>query len=181
MIYRLFLAYVFYFISRFLFFVYNSDLLDVDSVSEFFRLCYYGLTFDTTAIFYLNGLFVVLSMLPLWINTHPRYQSILFYVYFIPNLIGFATNFIDFIYYKYTFSRTTISEWDVVKNEGNKAGMMLRFLLSYWHVVALFVLCSILWTYLYKKLRVSRVPYAKGYFFYGLSSVISFLILATLM
>ena len=181
MIYRLFLAYVFYFISRFLFFVYNSDLLDVDSVSEFFRLCYYGLTFDTTAIFYLNGLFVVLSMLPLWINTHPRYQSMLFYVYFIPNLIGFATNFIDFIYYKYTFSRTTISEWDVVKNEGNKAGMMLRFLLSYWHVVALFVLCSILWIYLYKKLRVSRVPYAKGYFFYGLSSVISFLIMATLM
>ena len=181
MIYRLLLAYVFYFISRFFFFVYNSDLLDVNSVYEFLQLCYYGLTFDTTAIFYLNGLFVVLSMLPLWINTRPRYQSMLFYVYFIPNLIGYAANFIDFIYYKYTFSRTTVSEWDVVKNEANKLSMLLRFLGTYWHVLALFILCASLWIYLYKKIRVTQTPYSKGYFYYGLSSVISFFVVATLM
>ena len=51
MIYRLFLAYLFYFIGRVLFFAYNASVLDVASTLEFFKLCFYGLTFDTTAIF----------------------------------------------------------------------------------------------------------------------------------
>ncbi len=46
LIYRLLLAYIFYFIARFLFLIYNFDLLNVDSIGEFFRLSYYGLAFD---------------------------------------------------------------------------------------------------------------------------------------
>lgn len=181
MIYRLFLAYLFYFIGRVLFFAYNASVLDVASTLEFFKLCFYGLTFDTTAIFYLNGLFVVLSMLPLWINTRSKYQSFLFYVYFLMNLIGYATNFIDLIYYKFTYSRTTISEWEVVKNEDNKFDMFARFLWSYWHVFLLFLICSWFWVFLYKKVKVKEIKYKKGYFFYGLSSIVTFLIMATIM
>src|SRR5688572_11985062 len=67
--YRLLLVYLFYFIARSLFFIYNYSLLKVTSVGEFFRLAYHGLTFDTTAILYINGLFILFSVLPLWINT----------------------------------------------------------------------------------------------------------------
>jgi phosphoglycerol transferase MdoB-like AlkP superfamily enzyme len=155
--YRLFLVYAFYFIARALFFFYNADILKVGSAGEFFRLAYHGLTFDTAAILYINLLFILLSVLPLTVNRRPGYQKMLFWVYFIPNLLAYATNFIDFIYYKYIFARTTVAVVDSFKDEENQGGMLLRFMVSYWHVLLLFIVTSILWVYLYKRVKV--LPY----------------------
>ena len=170
MIFRLLLAYVFYFIARSFFVLYNSSVLDINSLTEFFSLCYHGLIFDTVAIFYLNSLFVLLSMFPLWINTKIYYQKLLFYVYFFFNLIGYATNFIDFGYYKFIYNRTTISEWAVVKNEQNILQMFLRFAVSYWHIFILFIVLSVFWVYLYKKIKFNPSPYKKHIAFYISSS-----------
>ncbi|MBD3723572.1 MAG: sulfatase-like hydrolase/transferase [Flavobacteriaceae bacterium] len=162
LLYRLLLAYVFYFIVRVLFFIYNYSLLKVNSIGAFFELAYYGLAFDTTAILYANSLFIVLSIIPIWYNTSKGYQKFLTYVYFTLNLIAFATNFIDFIYYKYIFSRTTVAVYSVLENETNKANMFFRFLISYWHVYLAFVVCAFLWIYLYKKVKVQeQVPTSK--------------------
>ena len=137
--YRIALAYLFYFIARILFYTYNYDNLDVNSVTEFLQISYHGLVFDTTAILYVNGLFILLSTLPFFINTKPKYQKGLFYLYFISNLFFYAFNFVDLIYYKYNFSRLTLAAWDLVKNEESKGGMLFRFLITYWHVFLLFI------------------------------------------
>ena len=181
MIYRLLLVYIFYALSRLLFFIYNYSFLEIDSVFEYLRLSYHGLAFDTTAIFYLNSLFVLFSMLPLRVNTQRGYQKFLFVIYFLTNLIGMALNFVDLIYYKFNFSRTTVSEWDVIEHESNLPQILGRFAVSYWHVFLLFFLCSALWIFLYNKIKVSTKSYRKGLFAYVISSVISFLIMATLM
>ncbi|WP_418636517.1 LTA synthase family protein [Winogradskyella sp.] len=159
--YRLFLVYLFYFIARVLFLIYNFDLLHVESVTEFLKIQYHGLAFDTTAILYVNSLFLLMSFLPLFINTKKSYQKVLFYVYFVTNLIAYAINFVDFIYYKYNFSRTTIVVLDVVKHETDKGGMFFRFLIDYWHVFLLFVLTSSLWVYLYRKVNIASVDRSK--------------------
>tara|TARA_Y100000385_G_C13109176_1_gene651095 strand:- start:8094 stop:10019 length:1926 start_codon:yes stop_codon:yes gene_type:complete len=181
MVYRVLLVFVMYAFCRFLFFVYNYTLLEIDSFSEYLRLSYHGLAFDTTSIFYLNSLFVVLSMLPLWINTHKIYQNILFVVYFLTNLIGVAFNFIDLIYYKFNYNRTTISEWAVIENESNLLHMFFRFSLSYWHVFLLFFVMTALWILLYRKVKLNPEPYSKGIIPYVLTSVVAFLLTATLM
>ncbi len=181
MFYRLLLAYLFYSLSRFLFFIYNYSFLEIDTLFEYLKLSYHGLTFDTAAIFYLNSLFVVLSMLPFGLNTHKIYQRIIFYVYFTTNLIGMSFNFVDLIYYKFNYSRTTVSEWDVVKNEDNLFQMFGRFAVSYWHVFLLFVLTTALWVFLYNIVKTTTKPYAKGVISYILSSVVCFLVMAALM
>jgi hypothetical protein len=101
LLYRVLLVYLMYSFSRFLFFIYNYSLLEIDSLFEYFRLSYHGLAFDTTSIFYLNSLFVVLSILPFWVNTNKTYQRFLFTIYFLTNLVGIAFNFVDLIYYKF--------------------------------------------------------------------------------
>ena len=53
---RLLIAYLFYFIARILFFIYNINLIQVDNVFDFLKLSYHGLVFDTTAILYVNSL-----------------------------------------------------------------------------------------------------------------------------
>ena len=181
LIYRILLVFLMYTYSRFLFFVYNYSLLEIDSISEYIKLSYHGLAFDTASIFYLNSLFVVLSMFPFWINTHKIYQNIIFVIYFLTNLIGIAFNFVDFIYYKFNYNRTTVSELAVIENESNLLHMFFRFSISYWHVFLLFFAMSALWIFLYRKVKVNHEIYSKGVLSYLSSSVVAFLLIATFM
>jgi phosphoglycerol transferase MdoB-like AlkP superfamily enzyme len=181
LLFRLLLAYVFYFIARILFYVYNADLLRVESVSDFLSLSYYGLAFDTTAILYVNVLFIVLSIVPLFKNTKKGYQTFLFYLYFVTNLLAYATNFIDFIYYKFTYARSTSAALNIIKHETNKSSLFLNFLVAYWHVFALFFILSALWVYAYKKVVIrdfrptKYIPYV-GYSAVGFLVVVFFVI-----
>ncbi len=178
--YRILLAFLFYSIARLGFFLYNYKLLKVDSVSEYILLAYHGLVFDTTAILYVNGLFILLSILPFWINTSKKYQIFLFWIYFLFNAIAYATNFIDYIYYRFTYARTTIAILDIAKNETNKGSLFSRFIVDYWHVYVLFFILLFLWIYLYKKVKVENLPININKIKYFLYSVIGLLIIATL-
>ncbi|MFC6875991.1 LTA synthase family protein [Flavobacterium myungsuense] len=178
--YRILLAYFFYFTTRVLFYLYNSSLLQVESITDFIALCYYGLAFDTTAILYVNLLFILFSILPFLKNTSKSYQKFIFYLYFITNLLAFATNFVDFIYYKYTFARTTIVALEVLKHETNKATLFSSFLIHYWHVFLLFILLSTCWVYLYKKVSVKKSLVSKKVHYFGFS-IVGFLFISLLI
>lgn len=178
--FRILLAYIFYSLARILFYFYNSDLLRVDSVEDLLSLCYHGLAFDTTAILYVNLIFILFSILPFFKNTHIGYQKFLFYLYFGTNLVAYATNFIDFIYYKYTFARTTIVALNVISHETNKTVLFFSFLVRYWHVFALFVLFSALWIYLYKRVEVVIAKPTKKLHYFGFSTV-GFLLIVILI
>lgn len=171
LLFRLLLAYVFYFFARILFYIYNIDLLKVDSIPDLLSLCYYGLAFDTTAILYVNLIFILFSILPFFKNTNVGYQKFLFYLYFGTNLVAYATNFIDFIYYKYTYARTTIVALSVIEHETNKAVLFTSFLIDYWHVLVLFLLFSALWIYLYKRVDVQLIRPTKKLHYFGFSTI----------
>ena len=79
LLYRFSLGYLFYFIARSLFVIFNIDLLEVDSFIGFVLLCFYGLTFDTAALFYLNAIFLLASILPGTFTTSKAYQKGLFW------------------------------------------------------------------------------------------------------
>ncbi len=180
LLYRLFLAYLFYFIVRLLFFIYNYDLLKIDSVSQYLSLSYHGLAFDTTAILYTNLLFILFSILPFTINTRKGYQKFLMWLYFITNLIAYATNFGDFIYYKYIYARTTVAVIDVLKNE-DQGSMLFRFMVSYWHVFLLFFATAFLWVWLYKKVKVRTEARPANKIKYFLFSTVAFIFIGTMI
>jgi phosphoglycerol transferase MdoB-like AlkP superfamily enzyme len=100
-------------------------------------------------------------------------------LYFIPNLLAYSANFIDFIYYRYTFSRSTRASLDTLENESNKMLLLFDFLLNYWHVFLLFFALSFIWILLYKKTKVhhkAETPNLK----YFATSVFSFLLITAL-
>ena len=86
MLYRLLLAYVFYFVVRLLFYFYNADLLNIDSIGQLLSLAFYALPYDSASILYMSILFILLSIIPVFINTKPGYQKVVFYAYFIQGL-----------------------------------------------------------------------------------------------
>lgn len=176
---RILLAYFFYFIARLLFFIYNNELIAIDGVYDFLRLCFHGLAFDTTTILYANSLFIVISIFPALINTKKGFQKVLFYIYFVTNLLFYVANFIDFIYYRYTFNRSTRASLDTLENESNKVALGYNFLLNYWHVFLLFFAISFIWILLYKKIKVTAVV-EKPTLKYFVGSTASFLLITIL-
>ncbi len=177
--YRIGLAYIFYMLARILFYIYNENLIKIDSVVDFAKLCYHGLAFDTTTILYANALFIVLSVLPMLITTKKGFQKFLFYLYFTTNLLAYVANFIDFIYYKYTFNRSTRASLDTIENEQNKGALFANFLVNYWHVFFLFFLIAFIWIFLYRKVKIKQHD-AKPTLKYFLTSTVGLLLIATL-
>lgn len=171
LLYRILLAYVFYQVARLLFYGYNHSLIKVGSVGEYLKLAFYGITFDTTAILYTNALFILLSVLPLWVNTQQWYQKTLTVIYFIFNGLALSLNFVDFIYYKYILSRSTKAAFESLEHEQNKTNLFSEFIINYWHVYLLFIVVMWLWYLWYKKIKLNVVPY-KINLIYFLSSII---------
>lgn len=156
LLYRIFLAYVFYQIARLLFWYFNKELIKVDSVSDYFNLAFHGTAFDTTAILYVNALFILLSLVPVVINTKKGYQTVLFWLYFITNGIAYAMNFGDFIYYKFSQARLTSTALDVAKHESNVFKVFIVSLGQHPFVLIWFVVLMALWVFLYKRIKITE-------------------------
>jgi phosphoglycerol transferase MdoB-like AlkP superfamily enzyme len=154
LVYRLFLPFVFYQIARFLFWFFNKDLIKIDSVSDYFNLAFHGIAFDTTAILYVNALFILMSLLPLTINTKKSYQKFLFYLYFITNGIAYGMNFGDFVYYKFSQARLTTAALNVAQHEKNLGKIFIVSVLEYPFVIFWFAFLLIFWIFLYRKVKV---------------------------
>ena len=156
LVYRLFLVFFFYQIARFLFWFFNQELVKVDGVLEYFKLSYYGTAFDTTAILYVNAVFILLSIIPIVINTKKNYQKFLFIWYFITNGITYAFNFGDMIYYRFSQARLTSAVFSVAKNESNIGKVFFNAVLQNPFVIISFILIILLWIFLYKKVKVEE-------------------------
>lgn len=166
--YRLFLVFLFYQIARLLFWYFHFETLNVASFKEYLKIAYYGTAFDTTAILYVNAVFILLSLIPLTINTKKSYQKFLFWVYFTLNSLAYLMNFGDMIYFSFSGSRLNSSVLAVVQNENNLFEVFFASILQSPWVAISFIGAMSLWIFLYKKVKVKpeihpkKLPYFVG-------------------
>src|SRR6185503_19700125 len=142
LLYRLFLGYFFYFVGRILFYAFNANLFTVNGIPGLLRLCYYGIAFDTTALLYINSLFILLSILPLTVNTRPGFQKGITILYLVTNLLAYATNFVDIVYYRFSQVRSTRATLDLLADENNKKMLFEHFWWRYGYIFLIYVVCS---------------------------------------
>ena len=173
LMYRIFLAYLFYQIARLLFWQFNKELIKIDSVPDYFNLAFHGIAFDTTAILYVNSLFILLSLLPLIINSKKYFQKVLFWLYFITNGITYAMNFGDFIYYRFSQTRLTSAAFQIAKHESNLFKIFIVSIGQHPFVIMFFIILMSLWIFLYKKIKVKEQKPLKllSYFTFSISII----------
>ena len=178
--YRIFLAYFFYQIARFLFWFFNKELIKIDSVSDYFSIAFHGIAFDTTAILYVNALFILLSIVPIIVNTKKVYQKFLFYLYFIMNGIAYGMNFGDFVYFKFSQARLTTAAMNVAQNENNLGKIFLLSIVEHPFVLLWFFILMVSWMFLYKKVKVkeSTIESKWKYFVFSIVSMCIITVLA---
>ncbi len=124
-----------YSLSRMGFYFYNADFFSGMNAGRLARIMLGGLKFDLSAILYSNSLFILLMILPITFRFKNWYQQILKWIFIVTNSVALAVNTADFVYYRFTLRRTTVSVFSQFKNEQNGAALFFQFVWDYWYMV----------------------------------------------
>ena len=140
-------AYLVFMLSRVAFFCENwTTFAPYMSWSLFWSELQGALVFDTSALLYINSLYLVLMLLPVRPKEKPRFHKALKWLFVVTNAIGVAANLMDSVYFQYTGRRATVSVFTEFANEGNITSILLTDALRHWYLVLVFIaLVYILW------------------------------------
>ncbi len=134
-----------YTLCRVAFSVMNDGFFEGVSASHYGLALLHGIRFDIAAIFIINSVFVIVSVLPMaWIHrvATVKYWKVLFFVTNIPMLI---LNIADIEYFKFTGKRTQSSVLGIAEDVKAQAFQLIAY---YWYfVVVVLVLVYFLWKF----------------------------------
>ena len=133
-----------YALGRIGFYFFNLSFFPGMSWSRMGIIFWGGLRFDLSATLYSNSLFILLMIVPVAIRFRVWYQKLLYWIFIVVNAIAFAINTADFIYYRFTLRRTTVSVIDQFKNDSLK---------KYSYALIIFIFCT---TILYRGIANAR-------------------------
>ncbi len=135
--------YVLLMLCRVIFYLYNAALIGPLAWSEIGSLLRGALLFDTASICYADGLFILLSLLPLHLREKRWYGNLLFGYYVVVNaLLVVVVNLSDAVYFHYTQKRFTADEIFFAEND-NSWLLVGKFLVENWWLALLGV--GIIW------------------------------------
>ncbi len=153
------LAYLVWMLSRVAFFAENwSTFAPYMSWSLLWSMVRGALVFDTSALLYVNSLYLVLMLLPLHLKERAGFHKGLRWLFVASNAIGLAMNLMDAVYFQYTGRRSTVTVFTEFAAEGNITSIILTEFLRHWYLVLAFIaLVFILWRcYTRPRLEVYR-------------------------
>ena len=136
--YQFLLLLMFYAACRLGFFLFNQSLFKHLSTSELAYTFLGGIKFDIVALLYINILYIVMQTLPFQFKYRKGYQQAAKWLFIITNSVGFLSNFIDFVYYKFTLKRTSGTVFSQFSNEENLLRLTLNFIADYWYLLIVF-------------------------------------------
>ncbi len=117
-----------------------------------------GIRFDLVSIAYLFSGFFIFALLP-FKNQESRWKRILMMVFF---QIGLNTtllaNFIDTVYYNFTFKRSTGEVFNLISTGNEFIRLIPQFFKDYWYIVFVYAFSVYLFTFIYNKLNKITEP-----------------------
>ncbi|GHN03131.1 sulfatase [Cytophagales bacterium WSM2-2] len=155
-----------YSISRIGFYAFNRSYFPDMTIGRMMRMLGGGLRFDLSATLYSNSLFILLMIVPVVWRFKPLYQKIVFWVFVVVNSIALAINTADFIYYRFTLRRTTISVVSQFKNEDNLGRLSIHFLWDYWYAFLFWVFAVAILYFIFRKIKFSGPQVKNGVAYY---------------
>ncbi len=156
LIYRILLVMVLFSLCRIGFYLFNFKMFPGVTAGQFLNMMKGGLSFDISAVVYINMLFILLHLIPLEVRYKTGYQSMLKYLFFITNGIAIAMNGMDFVYYRFVDKRATSDVFQTFAHDSNNTKVFFRFLTDYWQATIFTIFIWFLMVWLYKKVSVEK-------------------------
>jgi len=170
---RMIPLYLCIFILQIAFYLHNHTLIGTLSFSEVPMLLWGAFKFSTVSIFYLNAVFIALSLLPFRFRAEKWYQQGLFWLYVVTNSVGIvALNIADAIYYRYAFKRITMEELHFFQDNDNTSNILFKSMGENWWLVllALGLVAMLVWTY--RKIKYHPTDIKNNVAYYVVTGII---------
>lgn len=130
--------YICYEVCRLAFLFENWDLYSTTLTWQSFRhISIGGLKFDTSAIFYTNGLYILLLLLPFHHKEVKWYRELTKWVYVTVNSICIIINLCDTVFFPFRMQRSSIATIQEFQGEGNLMTIFFEEFFSHWYFVLL--------------------------------------------
>lgn len=134
-------VYICYAICRFAFLFVNWELYKANLTwQSFSEILYGGWIFDSSAIFYINSLYLLLVMLPLHYKETRNVRMITKGWFLLTNSLCIIINLMDAVYFSYTQHRSTAIVFDEFKNENNLGTIFCVEVVRHWYLLVLAIL-----------------------------------------
>ncbi len=171
-------AYLVWMLSRVAFFAENwSTFAPYMSWSLFKSMLHGSLVFDTSALLYVNALYLALMLLPFHLKERPGFHKALKWLFVVTNAVAIAMNLMDAVYFQYTGRRSTVTVFTEFANEGNIMSIILTEFVRHWYLVLAFAaLVFILWR-CYTKPRLDVYRFGSQYY---ISQTVALVVMAPL-
>jgi phosphoglycerol transferase MdoB-like AlkP superfamily enzyme len=145
---RLLIAWLLFTVCRLLFYAFNYSFFNQYGFAEITTAFFAGLLFDTSAILYINSLFILLHIIPHSYRSNPGYQLFLKYLFIISNSLAIFLNVIDFAYFPFTNKRTGMELSGI---GGDVVKLASEYVTGYWYLLLIWAAMIALMVVLYNK------------------------------
>ena len=182
LLYRFSLLMLVYSVCRILFFLFNTASFPKVTFFSFLTILKGGLMFDTSALLYLNAVYILLFLLPLQFKFSSWYQKFLKWFFMFTNGVGIAFNLIDIVYFRYILKRTTASMFDVAAFDAGNTNLIMRFFYDFWYIPLMLVVFMFALSALYDLLKPKpfRLRNQLVYFLSGLPVIFIVFVLSVI-
>ena len=167
------LAYIVFMLARIIFYCVNYSYFApyMTSSLAWDMLCG-AMRFDTTALLYINGLYIILALFPLHYKERKGFHFGTKVTYIALNALALVANLIDSVYFQFTGRRSTATVFSEFANEGNIAGIFFKEMFIHWYLVLVFI--AIVWI-LWKLYRTPKTDASIKKPFYYTAQTIAFI------
>ena len=172
LVWRIVLLYAVLMLCRTAFYLYNAAVLGPLTWAEAWPLLAGALKFDTASVVYADGVFILLSLLPLPLRERRWYRAVLFWYYVAVNaVLVVATNLADTVYFRYTQKRFTADEIFFADND-NSLQLVGKFMAENWYLVLLWIALTALLAWGYRRRVREEGIFSRGWAYYIGNTVI---------
>ena len=172
LVWRIVLLYAVLMLCRTAFYLYNAAVLGPLTWAEVWPLLAGALKFDTASVVYADGVFILLSLLPLRLRERRWYRAVLFWYYVAVNaVLVVATNLADTVYFRYTQKRFTADEIFFADND-NSLQLVGKFMAENWYLVLLWIALTALLAWGYRRRVREESIFSRGWAYYIGNTVI---------
>jgi phosphoglycerol transferase MdoB-like AlkP superfamily enzyme len=175
---RLSLVLLFLLISRLAFYLYNQYLFPGVEWENMLTIFMGGIRFDLSALFYLNGIYLFLALLPFPFVFSGIYQYLLKILFVLFNAAGFFFQLFDFIFFRTRLRRIDFTFFTEFAGDKNLGYIFLEGLRQYVLFFFIWVLLVIVLWFLYGRIKYPSIP-PFTFRFFAIRTVVLCLILLT--
>ncbi len=163
---KLLLALALLWLSRLSLYFFNTNYFSYLNTGEIFKIFFFGLRFDLSALIVINSLFIFLQTFPTPLRNFKFYRVLSNVVFYFFNTIGLAANFTDVIYYRFTQKRMTGDIFTFISEDNTITGLIPQFMKDFWYILLLWLFFIFVLIFLSKKIRFKKKKSNKNIWIY---------------